>query len=96
MPETREPLTKETVRESPGYRGGWTVQRYGSHLVSSGDTWKYEEETGRRLELVAKRPRGIDAVQLEIGRDYRVKDKIPETASRLADGLVAFYREYLV
>lgn len=95
QPEVHGGLTPETVRESPGYRGGWTVQRYGSHTIPSGHTFRYDEETGKRIELIAERPRGIDAVQLEIGSEYRKRERIVDTAEKLAEGLVAFYREYL-
>jgi hypothetical protein len=96
QPATKEPMTADTIRESPGYRGGWTVQRYGSHTIEMGDTWRYGSETGKREELVEKRPSGIDALQLEIGKQYRARDGLKETGVKLAEGLAGFYRDYLV
>ena len=37
----------------------------------------------------------IDAVQVELGYDYRTKDKYPATAKDLADAVRVFYDAYL-
>jgi N-formylglutamate amidohydrolase len=58
--------------ETLGYRGGYTVVRYGS-----------------------QRPSGIDAIQIEIGADWRQAATIPGLAYDLAAALAVFTTEYL-
>ncbi|KAI9023139.1 hypothetical protein DFJ74DRAFT_75820 [Hyaloraphidium curvatum] len=96
-PETVSPLTPSTVRESPGYRGGWTVQRYGSHAgLPTGHTWAYDVATGERGEVLEGKPPGVDAVQLEIGRDYRLEEKLEETAEKIARAVAAYFESWLL
>lgn len=94
-PET-EGVPTTLVKEMPRYRGGWTVQRYGSHSASTdiGNLHAYDEQ-GQPLQLVSEKPSGIDAVQLEFGRSYRTSDAIWDTASKLAEALASFYGKFL-
>jgi len=57
--------------EQPGWSGGYTVQRYGSH-----------------------RRNGIDAIQVELGWDFRTKEYLPTLVEDLAQAIAGFYAAY--
>lgn len=43
----------------------------------------------------SQNPDGIDAMQLEFGRDYRNKDRVDQTGKDAAKAIAAFYESYL-
>lgn len=93
-PETEEP---NGIKELPRYRGGWTVQRYGSHPSSLGiGADMTYDANGAAIAEIGPKPPGIDAIQLEFGRSYRREDTIWKTASSVAQSLAEFYRTFLV
>ncbi|KAI9002116.1 hypothetical protein DFJ74DRAFT_714258 [Hyaloraphidium curvatum] len=94
--EYRDP-PKGSVAEDPDFIGGWTVQHYGSHTdIALGDIFSYDPDTGKKLAFVAAKPPGIDAVQLEVGRDYRQEGaELGKTADAMAEGIAVYYDHYL-
>jgi hypothetical protein len=83
------------TRELPRYRGGWTVQRYGSHSgVGIGDLLEYDE-LGEVVRTIEAKGQGIDAVQLEFGRNWRNWPKIKETGRITAEAVAGFCGQFL-
>ncbi|KAI9027683.1 hypothetical protein DFJ74DRAFT_751094, partial [Hyaloraphidium curvatum] len=81
------------------FAGGWIVQRYGSQNMSlaMGHDYEYDPATGATGAFIAQRPPGIDAVQLELGSDFRLNGPaaLADAAAKVAAALFAHYEAYL-